>query len=191
MPGIVAVTINPVDRGSGKGPRYDAMVEFDFSVTDGATTVQEHWYGMGSDYSVPDKALYKAITSGHKYYLAKLLCVGAGNEDAEHEEEERKPHARAVAQSSTSEKVPVERTEKTSEAVNSQEGTMNDLMPIELASQAKTTDGKLYSEIDSGTLAHMATTIKGKIAKGGYKPEELEQYKFKLAAILAILASRK
>jgi hypothetical protein len=29
--------------------------------------------------------MYKAITSGHKYYLMKLLNIGEGNEDGEHD----------------------------------------------------------------------------------------------------------
>lgn len=73
--------------------RYDAAVTFAFHITDGAESIVSRWAGCGSDYSVPDKALYKAITSGHKYFLMKLLCVGAGNEDGEHEDEdgEKKP----------------------------------------------------------------------------------------------------
>jgi hypothetical protein len=71
--------------------RYDNRTSFIFHVTDGTTTLDLHWWGVGSDYAVPDKALYKAITSGHKYFLMKLLCVGVGNEDGEHEESEKKP----------------------------------------------------------------------------------------------------
>lgn len=65
--------------------RYDCRVTFVMTITDGADTINSPWLGMGSDYSVPDKALYKAITSGHKYFLMKLLCIGEGNEDSEHE----------------------------------------------------------------------------------------------------------
>lgn len=67
--------------------RYDSVVEFDMVVADGdGNTITQHWLGRGSDYSVPDKAYYKAITSGHKYFLMKLFNIGAGNEDGEHEE---------------------------------------------------------------------------------------------------------
>lgn len=65
--------------------RYDCMVRFAMIVSDGETQIELPWAGRGSDYAVPDKAFYKAITSGHKYFLAKLLNVGVGNEDGEHE----------------------------------------------------------------------------------------------------------
>jgi len=80
--------------------RYDTRVDFNFRVTDGEVTEDFLWFGMGSDYTVPDKALYKAITSGHKYFLMKLLCVGAGNEDGEHEGEEgeKKPGKKPAPQ---------------------------------------------------------------------------------------------
>lgn len=65
--------------------RIDARVEFVFTVTDGNTHDECRWIGYGSDYSSPDKAHYKAVTSGHKYFLMKLLMIGAGNEDGEHE----------------------------------------------------------------------------------------------------------
>lgn len=87
IPSIVHYDINIIDRGNGKS-RYDATVDLVLKVTDGATSFEEPWYGMGSDYSVPDKALYKAITSGHKYFLSKLFCIGEGNEDGEHESED-------------------------------------------------------------------------------------------------------
>lgn len=84
-PQIDAVNVVPVDRGSGKS-RYDVMVNLTMTITDGETAQVCQWVGMGSDYAVPDKAMYKALTSGHKYFLAKLLNVGEGNEDGEHEE---------------------------------------------------------------------------------------------------------
>ncbi len=82
------ITSEAIERGQssgGKG-RYDAVVEFTFIVTDGESTLNATWVGRGSDYTVPDRALYKAQTSGHRYFLAKLLNIGAGNEDGEHEE---------------------------------------------------------------------------------------------------------
>ena len=65
--------------------RYDARVNFIFEVADEAEARKYTWIGLGSDYTVPDKAHYKAITSGHRYFLAKLLNVGEDNEDGEHE----------------------------------------------------------------------------------------------------------
>lgn len=65
--------------------RFDCVVRFSMIVGDGETQIELPWVGRGSDYAVPDKALYKAITSGHKYFLAKILNIGVGNEDGEHE----------------------------------------------------------------------------------------------------------
>lgn len=63
--------------------RYEALVKFRFTVTDGATEWTCPFTAVGVDFSSPDRALAKATTLGHKYFLAKLLCVGIGNEDAE------------------------------------------------------------------------------------------------------------
>jgi hypothetical protein len=100
VPEIVAQETAPFEYTDQYGKskrRYDSRVDFVFHITDGEDTNERRWYGMGSDYTVPDKALYKAITSGHKYFLMKLLCVGAGNEDSEHEDAPQ-PAARQQAQ---------------------------------------------------------------------------------------------
>lgn len=85
-PSITETTLDVLDRGNNKY-RYDARVQFAMTLADDEGTFMSQWYGLGSDYTTPDKALYKAITSGHKYFLMKLLNVGAGNEDGEHENE--------------------------------------------------------------------------------------------------------
>lgn len=64
--------------------RYDAHVDLVFDVTCEGESVKQPWVGLGSDYTSPDKAVYSAITSGHRYFLVKLLNVGAFNEDSEH-----------------------------------------------------------------------------------------------------------
>ncbi len=84
LPELVGIDITTVER-QGKSPRIDAKVSFMVVVTDGEKDINIPWFGYGSDYSTPDKALYKAITSGHKYFLMKLLNIGVGNEDSEHE----------------------------------------------------------------------------------------------------------
>lgn len=94
VPGMAKqdITLYEYTDSYGKAKkRYDATAHLTFAITDGVTTQEALWFGVGSDYTVPDKALYKAITSGHKYFLAKLLCIGEGNEDSEHEpaEDER------------------------------------------------------------------------------------------------------
>jgi len=76
-----------VDKYGKPQARYDAVVRFAMQISDGETSLEYPWVGRGSDYVVPDKALYKAITSGHKYFLMKLLNIGVGNEDGEHDEE--------------------------------------------------------------------------------------------------------
>ena len=88
FPGITKSEIVMTER-TGKSSRYDATIELGITVTDGETEYACAWIGLGSDYMTPDKALYKAVTSGHKYFLMKLLNVGAGNEDGEHEAPEQ------------------------------------------------------------------------------------------------------
>jgi len=75
-------------QSSGGKTRYDVRVKFDMTISDGVSTMTMPWFGVGADYAAPDKATYKAITSGHKYFLAKLFCIGVGNEDGEHESDE-------------------------------------------------------------------------------------------------------
>jgi len=85
-----AVTEHDLQLGQSSGgkTRYDVRVKFDMTISDGVSTMTMPWFGVGADYAAPDKATYKAITSGHKYFLAKLFCIGVGNEDSEHESEE-------------------------------------------------------------------------------------------------------
>lgn len=90
IPSITFTEIKTTDRGQGKPPRLDAQVSFLMTVTDGAEKHESDWVGFGTDYSTPDKAVYKAITSGHKYFEMKLLNIGIGNEDGEHENGEEK-----------------------------------------------------------------------------------------------------
>ena len=97
-------TVNYTDNYGKQKTRFDASVALVMFVSDGEQSMELTWAGRGSDFGVPDKALYKAITTGHKYFLAKLLNVGAGNEDGEHETPESVPaapprrHAKQAAQ---------------------------------------------------------------------------------------------
>lgn len=84
FPAAACVETKVTER-QGRTPRIDATVQFNMIVTDGEKELLCTWVGAGSDYATPDKAVYKAITSGHKYFLMKLLNVGVGNEDGEHE----------------------------------------------------------------------------------------------------------
>ncbi len=83
----VVQEINYTDNYGKARIRHDATVIFEMLISDGESELRAGWVGRGSDFAVPDKALYKAITSGHKYFLAKLLNIGVGNEDSEHEVE--------------------------------------------------------------------------------------------------------
>lgn len=88
IPAITQEAVNEVtytDSYNKTKTRYDAIITFEMLISDGTSEFKAPWTGRGSDFSVPDKALYKAITSGHKYFIAKLLNIGVGNEDGEHE----------------------------------------------------------------------------------------------------------
>ena len=84
IPAMTDADINIGETAGGKR-RFDARVTFVMTVTDGETESAQPWFGFGADYTTPDKAVYKAVTSGHKYFLSKLLMIGEGNEDGEHE----------------------------------------------------------------------------------------------------------
>jgi len=83
VPSIVGQ--DAVEASYGNKTRWDASVSFVMIVTDGEGSLEMPWVGRGADARQPDKALYKAITSGHRYFIAKLLNVGVGNEDGEHD----------------------------------------------------------------------------------------------------------
>lgn len=91
IPSVSDVEVNATQyttRSGNVSTRYDARVHFVMTVVcadQPGHDMNISWWGFGSDYSVPDKAYFKAVTSGHKYFLMKLLNIGAGNEDGEHE----------------------------------------------------------------------------------------------------------
>jgi len=74
-----------INRSGVKMSIFDAAVNFHMHLSDGQDEMIISWMGSGIDYSAPDKAFYKAVTSGHKYFLMKLLMVATGNTDSEHE----------------------------------------------------------------------------------------------------------
>lgn len=84
IPGVTNVLVERYDREQGK-VMWCANVSMQMTVKAGEEEITVPWFGAGVDYRVPDKAVYKAITSGHSYFLRKLLMVGVGNEDGEHE----------------------------------------------------------------------------------------------------------
>ncbi len=64
-------------------------------------------------------------------------------------------------------------------------------MTAEEAYKVTTKDGKLYCEIDSDTLTHMANSIQTKLSQNGYTGDDKAIAERKLAAILVILANRQ
>lgn len=177
IPAVISQAVTAVERPN-KSPRLDASIQFDMLVTDGDTHYHAPWLGFGSDYMTPDKAIYKAITSGHKYFLSKLLMIGAGNEDGEHEEE--KPQPRTVSRET------IKQGKHTPD-----QGWDFEAPPMSYAMAAQEIDskGKLYIEYTSDELAERSRWIAQAIttAKNGKKQEEL---KLKQDAIRAILAER-
>lgn len=96
-------TVEYTDSYGKNKTRYDALVCFSMVIAASGEQIVSTWTGRGSDYAVPDKATYKAITSGHKYFLMKLFNIGVGNEDGEHDQAEavgstRKPPAQPQRQ---------------------------------------------------------------------------------------------
>ncbi len=202
IPSIIKQEIKIIDRGNGKA-RYDATVDLILKVTDGVTSFEEPWYGMGSDYSVPDKAMYKAITSGHKYFLSKLFCIGEGNEDGEHENSEDQPAPRP-AQAKPSNGKPAPQPAQavvvptmnpvnkahieafTGEAVKDPVVTMT----LEDASAIVSSTGELYGNIPTEKLALMANSITKKLRGAPIPADERAESERKYAAIDIILKSR-
>jgi len=157
--------------------RYDSRVDFVFRVSDGETSIEHLWFGMGSDYVVPDKALYKAVTSGHKYFLMKLLCIGAGNEDGEHEPE-------SVGRPAEGKDTPKKQPAKQGNGKPAQPSLVE--LTMEEALEVVNSQGAKYGEIATETLANMANSIQRAMDSGKTKDEHLR----KLEAIKLILKSR-
>ena len=62
-------------------------------------------------------------------------------------------------------------------------------LSLEAAMAVTNSEGKLYGELTTEVLSHMANSIAKKIKAGGYKAEELEGMQYKLSAIRTLLAS--
>lgn len=70
-----------------KTPFHVARINLEITISAGGEERRAiSWQSVGVDYATPDKALAKAITTGVKYFLMKLLSIGVGNEDGEHEQ---------------------------------------------------------------------------------------------------------
>lgn len=170
IPQVTDATITAVAR-EGKAPRLDALIKMHMIVTCENEVVTADWYGCGSDYATPDKALYKAITSGHKYFLMKLLNISVGNIDSEHEEGE-KPASQ-----------PAKPTEN-------KPAVINPVMTLQEAEAVTNSQGVPYGELAPDTLAHMANQLV-KSLKNDMLAEERAEKERKLTACKVILAHKE
>lgn len=85
IPSVLSYSVEQVEYKTGRN-LFHANLRMRMTIAD--VDGNEHavsWSGAGVDYSSPDKAYYKAVTSGHKYFVMKLFMVGVGNEDGEHQ----------------------------------------------------------------------------------------------------------
>ena len=181
IPSITKWEMNIVDRGNGKA-RYDAVVDLLLKVTDGETSFDETWFGMGSDYAVPDKALYKAITSGHKYFLSKLFCIGEGNEDGEHEGEPAQAPQPAPKQAAPKPAAPVAPVTANIDAPT---------MTLVEAMNELSSEGELYGNLPTEKLAVRSNAIRKALASTPMSADERAERVRKHTAIGIILADRE
>jgi hypothetical protein len=191
IPSIVKqeITMLEYTNSYGKqGKRYDAVVDLLLKVTDGVTSFEEPWFGMGSDYSVPDKALYKAITSGHKYFISKLFCIGEGNEDSEHEQAEQEQPAPKQA----TKPQPAQPAAPVPTNGNGHEPEAPaPAMTLEDAMNVTNSEGELYGSLPTEKLAIMSNSLR-KVLKGeAMSAEDRAERIRKHTAIGIILAHRE
>lgn len=75
---IVIPSVESIDQKMGKsGVLVHAHLTFEIVYVNTGESITKKWVGSGFDYP-GDKALYKAITGGTKYFLAGLLGIPFG-----------------------------------------------------------------------------------------------------------------
>jgi len=202
MPNIKAqeVTMYEYTDQYGKTKkRYDSRVDFAFVLSDGLSVQELNWYGMGSDYTVPDKALYKAITSGHKYFLMKLLCIGAGNEDGEHDNNDSNEDGKKPTQPQKATTLPLPPAADKPDVVSAhkalQDNWTYEKLTFVLGSTVRESDkkgvpGKLYIDLDNDTLIGKQEGLLKLKGKNGMTPEQYADVDLKLATIAGVLVTR-
>ena len=161
----VMETVNPKPNQT----RYDVLVSLEMTITDGETELVSQWLGRGSDYSVPDKALYKAITSGHKYFLMKLFNVGVGNEDGEHEV---KQSAKNGNQSKQDEPMITEKQRRHLHAVGTE--LYGDEWDDKRAEMSSAFEAKSSNEWTAHNTARVIEGMNGKLAEQAEQTELFE-----------------
>lgn len=98
IPSVTDSGVKTTERTDKQGNikfKHVGKVTFSMLITDGVTEIHRPWTGYGTDYTAEDKAIYKAVTTGHKYFLMKLLNIGVGNDDAEHDAHESSAYQQA------------------------------------------------------------------------------------------------
>jgi hypothetical protein len=159
LPGVVSNELKYVPRAN-KSDRIDAFVTLLFVVTDGGEqTYQSNWIGVGSDYTSPDKAIYKAITSGHKYFLMKLFNIGIGNEDGEHETGEETGSTKTVSNAKTGKLSPVESTRAEIVKIIKSVGGLDNLEANAIWEKFVPTKGDWSKLVDADKVNEMFTEL--------------------------------
>lgn len=179
IPSITDKTFVFTERPN-KSPRLDANVTFLMTISDGETEKEFQWHGCGSDYTTPDKALYKAITSGHKYFLMKLLMVGAGNEDGEHEEDDETKPARVAR--------PIHTPAPALPPSPKTNGAPVATMSLEMAMSETASDGTKYGTFTTEQLKNRKVGLEKALKAPKQTPEQIEEYTRKLTAVKVLLA---
>lgn len=203
IPKITASEVTLIEYAPDK-TRWDARLTLVEVVTDGTETLEIPWAGWGSDYSVPDKAAYKAITSGDKYFRMKLLSIGEGNEDGEHENgEAEKPQQRQPAQRPTPQ--PTNGKAKTQPAATQTEEPPDWLeetaeemgatvqpagISLETAENITSSEGKRYGDMDNDELADKSAGIVMALRRKDISEERRDELKMRVDAIGVILKAR-
>ena len=97
---IVIPSVESIDQKMGKsGVLVHAHLTFEIVYVNTGESITKKWVGSGFDYP-GDKALYKAITGGTKYFLAGLLGIpfGVDPEEGTQPATPAEPEASALAQ---------------------------------------------------------------------------------------------
>lgn len=77
-----------VDTQGGKKERI-ATVRLKYTITDGATCYESEFVGEGQDRG--DKAIYKAYTGAHKYFLLRMFNISTGDDNDPERESDAPP----------------------------------------------------------------------------------------------------
>jgi len=185
VPEVIRSTVETltVKTSRGEATRYDASLDFLMTVTDGEDVKTFGWTGMGVDYQSPDKAVYKAMTSGHKYFLAKLLNLSpfGETEDSEHE----------AAEGGTVQKTEKNTSGKTKTVPASTFKPNPDAVSDAIVEATVNSEGVKYTEIEDNKLKYMSNSLQKSLATAKSTTiEERAEKELKINVIARILRDR-